>query len=162
VIKPRLQRNRPERILTFILEFWPLYDCRWRFRINVVEEFKRAGFPTVSKVIDTYDLFGKHVHYRIELRHYLAINRYVATIYLSVERDEDSLKQRMEIFTDFPRDEKETYDAALVDALDVLQNGKSRNRRRRVDAIGLTPPPLGMVPTCQSCLRRRSAGRGPA
>jgi hypothetical protein len=50
----------------------------------------------------------------------LAINRYVATIYLSVDRDEDSLKQRMEIFTDFPRAEKETYDAALGDALEFL------------------------------------------
>jgi hypothetical protein len=88
--------------------------------MNVVEEFKRAGFPAVSKVVDTYDFFGKHVHYRIELRHYLAVNRYVATIYLSVERDEDSLKERMEIFTDFPRAEKETYDAALSDALDFL------------------------------------------
>ena len=88
--------------------------------MNVVEEFQRAGFPTVSKVIDTYDFFGKHVHYRIELRHYLAVNRYVATIYLSVDRDEDSLKQRMEVFTDFPRAEKETYDAALGDALDFL------------------------------------------
>ena len=71
--------------------------------MNVVEEFKRAGFTDVSKVIDTYDFFGKHVHYRMELRHYLAINRYVVTIFLSVDRDEDSLKQRMEIFTDFPR-----------------------------------------------------------
>jgi hypothetical protein len=88
--------------------------------MNVVEEFKRAGFPTVSRVIDTYDFFGKHAHYRIELRHYLAINGYVATIFLSVDRDEDSLKQRMEIFTDFPRAEKETYDAALGDALDFL------------------------------------------
>jgi len=88
--------------------------------MNVVEEFQRAGFPTVSKVIDTYDFFGKHVHYRIELRHCLAIDRYVATIYLSVDRDEDSLKQRMEIFTDFPRAEKETYDAALGDALEFL------------------------------------------
>ena len=52
-------------------------------------------------MIDTYDFFGKHVHYRMELRHYLAINRYVAAIFLSVDRDEDSLKQRLEIFTDF-------------------------------------------------------------
>ena len=71
-------------------------------------------------MIDTYDFFGKHVHYRLELRHHLAINRYVVTIYLSVDRDEDSLKQRMEIFADFPRAEKETYDAALGDALGFL------------------------------------------
>jgi hypothetical protein len=89
--------------------------------MNVLEEFKRAGFPNVSKVIDTYDFFGKHVHYRLELRHYLAINRYVVTIFLSVDRDEDSLKQRMEIFTDFPHAEKETLDAALADALDFLR-----------------------------------------
>ena len=86
----------------------------------MLKNFKRAGFPNVSKVIDTYDFFGKHMHYRIELRHYLAINRYVVTIYLSVDRGEDTLKQRMEIFTDFPRAEKETYDAALGDALDFL------------------------------------------
>ena len=60
------------------------------------------------------------MHYRIELRHYLAINRYVVTIYLSVDRGEDTLKQRMEIYRDFPRAEKETYDAALGDALDFL------------------------------------------
>jgi len=48
--------------------------------MNVVEEFKRAGFPAVSKVVDTYDFFGKHVHYRIELRHYLAVNRSLAML----------------------------------------------------------------------------------
>ena len=70
--------------------------------MNVVEEFKRAGFPAVSKVVDTYDFFGKHVHYRIELRHYLAVNRYVATIYLSVERDEDFLEGTNGNFHGFP------------------------------------------------------------
>jgi hypothetical protein len=91
------------------------------FAMNVVEEFERAGLRKVSKVIDTYDFLGKHVHYRMELRQYLAINRYVVTIYISVDSDEDSLKQRMEIFTDFPRVEKETYDAALGHALAFLE-----------------------------------------
>jgi hypothetical protein len=65
------------------------------FAMNVGEEFKRAGFPNVSKVIDTYDFLGKH--------------------------DEESPKQRTEPFTDFPRIEKETYDAALSAALDFLE-----------------------------------------
>jgi hypothetical protein len=87
----------------------------------VVEAFKRAGFANVSKVIDTYDFFGKHVRYRMEIRHDLSTNRYVVTILLSVDRDEDSLKQRMEILTDYPHAEKETYEAALGDALDFLR-----------------------------------------
>jgi len=89
--------------------------------MNVGEEFKRAGFPNVSKVIDTYDFLGKHVRYRMELRQYLAINRYVVTMYVSVDHDEESPKQRTEPFTDFPRIEKETYDAALSAALDFLE-----------------------------------------
>jgi hypothetical protein len=61
------------------------------------------------------------VRYRMEIRHNLSTQRYVVTILLSVDRDEESLKQRMEILTDYPHAEKETYEAALGDALDFLR-----------------------------------------
>ncbi len=89
--------------------------------MEVVEAFKQAGFANVSKVVDTYDFVGKHTRYRMEIRHYMSVNRYVATIFLSVDRDQDSLKQRMEILTDYPHAEKETYEAAVGDALDFLK-----------------------------------------